>query len=393
MDVGRVSVRNPYRAAACIAAACIALASSCRTVIATEEDVSRALQTTLDNTVRWDENVHSAVLMVANDSRTWRGAAGLADPSGGVPMTSEHQFRSASSAKMMVATLTLILVEEGLVELDEPIAAYLPPAVVANLHVHDGIDYSDRVTTRHLLQHTSGLADHWFDERDEGRFLSLVLETETDRLWDPADIVAYLKGNVPPLFPPGEDIAYSDANYILIGLVIETVTGAPLHEVYRDRLFAPLGMDHTYMEFRESPRPVDVPTPLSHVFFGTLDYTSFRSISADWAGGGLVTTTADMVRFMRAFVDDRIFAQRSTRESMLEWMPMEGIMDYGLGVMRLRGRAGTVWGHMGVGQAFMLYQPELDVIFTGTLNQDEGDVGFVISSVLHTMEAFHAQLH
>ena len=76
------------------------------------------------------------------------------------------RFIAACVAKMMPATLTLLSVEGDLIALDAPIVEYLPPDITTGLHVHDGVDYSAEVTPRRLLQHTGGLADHWFDERD-----------------------------------------------------------------------------------------------------------------------------------------------------------------------------------------------------------------------------------
>ena len=148
-------------------------------------------------------------------------------------------------------------------------------------------------------------------------------------------------------------------------------------------------MEHTYMEFREEARPSLPGRTLSHVYYEEIDYTTFRSISADWAGGGLVTTAEDMTRFLRAFVDNRIFAQPDTREAMLDWVLWQGdTVDYGLGVMRIRGKTFTLWGHLGVGQAFMLYWPDGDVTLCGTMNQNEVQIGPLLSQVLKAVESY-----
>jgi len=367
----------------------VLLATACQPKIRTEAELGQAFQKALDEMVDGNENTHNAVMLVQGSDFTWKGASGLANPDTGLEMLPDDQYRSASSAKMTLATLTLKLVEDGAIDLDAPIADYLSADIVAGLHVYEGTDYSGTITTRQLLHHTTGLADDWFDERDEGRFLKMALETDIDRLWEPAELVAYVKENLPPLFAPDEGINYSDVNFVLAGLVIEAATGEPLHEVYRKQLFTPLGMDHTYMEFREEPRPSLAGRALSHVFYEEVDYTSFRSLSADWAGGGLVTTAEDMTRFIRAFADNTIFDDPETRDSMFDWMPWQGdSLDYGLGLMRIKGKTLTVWGHLGVGQAFMFYWPDGDVTMCGTMNQNEVQVGGFMSKVLKAVESY-----
>jgi CubicO group peptidase (beta-lactamase class C family) len=312
----------------------------------------------------------------------------MADPEAGIEMLPDDQFRSASSAKMMLATLMMKLMEQGMVDLDTPIADYLPAEIMDSLHIYEGQDYSSVLTTRHLLQHTSGLADNWANENEE--FIHLVLEGDPDKFWEPEETIRWAKENLPPLFAPGEGFHYSDINYMLAGLVIESVTGQLLHEVYREQLFEPLGMEHTYMELREAPRPSILGRSLSHVYYEEIDYTDHRSISADWAGGGLVTTTEDMNRFMQAFVSDQIFSNAKSRAAMLDWINWEGddTLDYGLGVMRIQGKTLMVWGHLGVGQVLMYYWPDGDVILTGTLNQQDANGGAFMSQILKAIESY-----
>jgi len=280
------------------------------------------------------------------------------------------------------------LTEQGLIDLDVPIANYVSAEIMDGLHIYEGQDYSGTLTTRHLLQHTSGLADNWTHE--SGEFMELVLEGDLDKLWEPEETIRWVKEQYPPLFVPGESLHYADINYMIAGLVIESATGLPLHEVYREQIFGPLGMEHTYMEFREDPRPSISGRTLSHVYYEDVDYTNHRSISADWAGGGLVTTTADMNRFMQSFVNDEIFANPETRAAMFDWVDWEGddTLDYGLGVMRIQGKTLMVWGHLGVGQVLMYYWPDGDVILTGTLNQQDANGGAFMSRILKAIESY-----
>ena len=367
------------------------LLSACKPKVQIENkaQLEAAFQAALDKMVNDNKNNHSAVIMIQGPGVEWQGASGYADPDAGIEMLPGDQYRSASTAKMTLTVLALRLAEEGYLDLDAPIADYLPNEIITGLHVYEGTDYSDTITTRQLLHNTSGIADFWFDERDEDRFITMVLEEDTDHLWQPIETVNYAKENLTPLSVPGEEVHYSDTNFILAGLVIESVTGQPLHEVYRQWLFEPLGMEHTYMEFREPSRESLPGRGISHVFYGDIDYTNFQSISADWAGGGLVTTTEDMTRFMRAFADNAIFTDPTTQDAMSDWMPFSGDnVEYGLGLMRITGKTITLIGHLGVGQAFIFYWPDGDVTLCGTLNQNEVQVGGMVSEMIIAMRSY-----
>jgi D-alanyl-D-alanine carboxypeptidase len=362
----------------------VAVLMGAQPIAAQEAPLDEIFQTMLDGLVSENEGIHNAVMLIEGQDFKWKGAAGLADPEAGVAMTTEHQYRSASIGKMFTATLAVKLAEQGVLDLDAPLADYLPDDVIAGIHVYEGTDYSYEITIRQALQHTTGVADYMFDDRDEGKFVAMVLETDTDRLWEPVELVNYVHENdyLTPYFAPGESMDYTDTNYVLVGLAIEAATGQPLHEAYREQLFEPLGMDHTYLEFREEARPSLDEASLSHVFWGEIDYTPFRSISSDWAGGGLVATVEDYNTFIRAFAHNEIFANPETRDAMLDWVdwPEAGEEGkYGLGMMYVSYEGIEFWGHAGVGQSFMFYWPDGDVTICGTLNQEEAPTAFLVT--------------
>ena len=127
------------------------------------------------------------------------------------------------------------------------------------------------------------------------------------------------------------------------------------------------------MKPARSPLPGREP---SRAYVGDLAYGTERSVSADWAGGGLVTTVDDLTRFIRAFADGRVFRNRSSRAQMLTWTPTgEPGVYYGLGVRRFvpeeqgMPELGENWGHTGFLKSYMLYWPERDATICGTLNQ------------------------
>lgn len=344
-------------------------------------ELARMMQELLDRAVGEDPSVENGVLLVEVPGRgfRWKGASGLADPREGLEMLPEDRFRSASVGKMVLATTAMKLVEEGAFGLDEPIGHRLSASITDGLHALNGRERGAGITPRQLLAHTSGLADYFSDGGTTygPPFVGLMLD-EPDRLWRPVEILAWAKRNLQPRFAPGRGWHYSDTGYLVVGLLVEAVTGQALHEVYRERIFGPLGMEHTHMTFRETERPSIPGRPESRAYSGGLDYTQARSVSADWAGGGLTTTVEDLRRFVRDFAADRIFRNPATRRAMLGWRPTgETGISYGLGVRRFALEElgmpgyGEVWGHTGALASFALYWPEEEAVITGTLNQSE----------------------
>jgi D-alanyl-D-alanine carboxypeptidase len=193
---------------------------------------------------------------------------------------------------------------------------------------------------------------------------------------DPRDVLAWTRANLRPHFAPGQGWHYADTGYVLVGLVIEAITGNPLHQAMRERILAPLRMDHTYMLFREPARPSTPGREPSIAYAGDVPYGTQRSVSADWGGGGLVVTAADLARFMRAFADDRIFRDSNSSQQMLTWTATgEPGVRYGLGIRHFSladlgmPGFGELWGHTRFLKSFMLYWPELKAVMCGTLNQ------------------------
>ncbi len=340
---------------------------------------AQALQELLDKFVSDDPFVHNGVLMVGTPNFVWTGASGFSDPDLKLPMRAEDQFQLASITKMFTASALMTLVEEGLIELDAGIGGYLPPSLTRGLHVFQGQEYGEDITPRQLMSHTSGLADFFGDgERGDGGVLPFIaqMQADPDRLWDPLDIVTWTKGNLHAHFQPGGGWHYSDTGMLLAGLIIEQVTNKALHDFIRERFFAPLSMAHTYMLFREPARPSIDGRGVSRAYAGDVVYGQTRSVTADWACGGLVSTAADLTRFLRAFVEDRIFRTPATKKQMLSWASTGELgVYYGLGLRRfdlsvfdLKG-LGDLWGHTGFIKSFMLYWPQGDTTICGTLNQ------------------------
>jgi D-alanyl-D-alanine carboxypeptidase len=295
---------------------------------------------------------------------TWSGAAGKATLHPARPMQAGDRFRAGSIMKPFVAAATLQLVEEGRFALDDPLPAVLPARVVARF------PEADRITVRMLLNHTSRIAEY-----SDAGFDRAVLANPRRR-WTTAELLDRAAAQ-PRSGAPGERFAYSNANYNLLGLVLEEATGKPWRAVVRERVIERLHLNHTSL-----PRPGDVPAGrgIAHGYelvHGRLrDLTGVDSSMAAAAGGhALLTTTTDLSRFLRALLAGRLFERQETLEEMRSFVPAadaHGRVGYGLGLERyvLPGGAELV-GHMGTTggyRSFMFRLPAQDIDIAMVIN-------------------------
>ncbi|MFC2077327.1 serine hydrolase domain-containing protein [Candidatus Bipolaricaulota bacterium] len=350
-----------------------------------DSTIGDTLKDQLDQFLGKHPEAPSAALLVETPSFSWKGASGFSDPEAGIPMDPDDLIYIASVAKTMTATITLRLAEEGALCLDDTLLAHLPADLLKGLHHFEGRSYSEKITVRHLLGHTSGLADSF----GSPGFMELIAQNP-DRLWKPEDTIEFIKEHCAPRFVPGTGFSYSDVNYNLVGLVIESVTGASLDAAYRRFIYEPLGLQSTHRRFVEAPRSGGS-SRTAHVFHGDVDFTTWRALTADWAGGGLDSTLEDLNRFLRALSHGEVLRQPSTREAMFQWRTWSGNASYGLGAISFdldqdpdasRHSMGQIWGHIGASSCFMFFWPMADASFCGTFNQvacESAIVPFVVN--------------
>jgi D-alanyl-D-alanine carboxypeptidase len=253
----------------------------------------------------------------------------------------EVAFRIASVTKMMTATALLVLADQGHCRLDDPTGQYLPGEVVDRFHDSTGRPYAAAITLRQLLDHTSGLPNFFSQPAIE----EAVRQGGGRRRFRPADLVELAVAGEPPTSPPGTARAYTDTGFLLAGLIIQALTGRPLQAAYRELVLDPAGMADTWLESSdEPPRRHDI---APHEFEG--QNITGMDPTVDWAGGGLVSTAADLAAFLRALTRGRLVSSGAWSE-MTRWQPgPEGYYDdYGLGLGRYRFPAAQVIGHHGV---------------------------------------------
>lgn len=310
------------------------------------------------------------ILRVRRGSLWWEGSnrGDIATTVAGTgPFT--RAFRTASVTKTFTAVVVLLLAEEGALAIDDAVAAYLPSGICERIHVLDGISYGPRITIAQLLNHRSGLFDYATDPRFAERIAGAPA-----RQWSPLDLLNEALEDRTPYFRPGESLTYSDTGYVLLGMIVEGVTGATLAAAYRTRLLAPLGLRYTYLEGKEAP----VDWPVSHAFAGAVDTFGLDPSFDTFGGGGLVSTAADLDSFITSLLSGAVFAKEATLRSMMAGTDAAP----GSGTRKTRSAAGLsafsiaeqrFWGHLGHWNSFMLHSIEEDISICGTFNQADED--------------------
>ncbi|MFC4493324.1 serine hydrolase domain-containing protein [Streptomyces ovatisporus] len=285
------------------------------------------------------------VLAQAEDGGgVWNGASGTAERTTLRPPLAGDRFRIGSLTKPFIAAVVLQLEAEGKVDLDDPVERWLPGTLRGN--GHDG----RRVTLRQLLGHTSGVYDFTTDPRTYRDYIGPGFLRNRYEAPEPAEQVRTAMAH-PPSFAPGTGWEYSNTNYVLIGMVVEEVTGRPYAREVERRITRPLGLDDTSLP-GASP---EIPGPHGRSY-STLsrsgphppvhDVTRLDPSQAG-AAGEMISSTDDLIRFMRALLSGDVLPQRQLREMKSTVSTGDG-SRYGLGLTVRRLPCGTeVWGHEG----------------------------------------------
>jgi D-alanyl-D-alanine carboxypeptidase len=314
---------------------------------------------------------------------SFSGASGLFARGQSRALRAKDPFRAASVTKAVTAATAVRLAAQGRWSLDGPVTAFLPSNIVEILQNLEGLATLDTLTTRRLLNHTSGIPDYFFDERFQAR-----VRADPNRMWRPAELVEAAVEAKRLLFLPGTDFSYGDTGYVLVGLAIEQLVDRPLAEAYRSLIFAPLAMDATYLEWHEPPRG----SPVSHHYDGDRDLLPLNT-SFDWAGGGLVTTAGDLVRFVQGLFGKALFEQRwlgelTTWRNQLRWSSDSSAryLRYGLGVGANLACGEEIIGATGVWGAFAYFWPAGDAAIAGTVNLRGADRTPLLDSVICALQ-------
>jgi CubicO group peptidase (beta-lactamase class C family) len=313
--------------------------------------------------------VPGAVVMVVRDGGVALAKGyGVADLASGRPVDPERTlFRVASNSKLVVATAAMQLVEQGKLDLDADVNGLL-----RDFRVRDA--FGAPVTLRQLLTHTAG-----FDDRHLGT--AAPLESA------PVPLARYLAARLPPrVLPPGEVISYSNHGYALAGHLVELAAGTPFHEHVQRAVFAPLGMAKSRFGF-DAPAPAELARPYAFRG-GRHEDLGYDRLAFDPAGA-MVTTGADMARFMLAHLgrgrlgDARILSEAAALEMQRVQVAMHpDLAGWCLGFMEIRQNGVRAIGHGGSWRGFG----------TQLVLVPEAGLGWFVSTNLDYHGPFHEAL-
>jgi D-alanyl-D-alanine carboxypeptidase len=272
------------------------------------------------------------------------------------------------------------LYEKGALSLDDPMARYLPAGLIRGIHIYKGKDYSQEITIKQLLSHTSGIADYYSERPEGGKSLFELLLEEPKQSWTVEQTIERARDDLKPNFKPGTDASYSDTNFQLLGKIIEAITGKPLYAVYQDFIFRPLGLKHTWLVGYPEPQIAASAAP-ADVFYKDKNITQTRSNGAYWADGGIVSTAEKMIFFLKALNEGRIIS-RDTLKLMHNWHKLQFPLQYGYGTMYFKlpwfinmvMSVPPLWGHSGSTGSFLYYSEGLNLYMAGSINQVDSKI-------------------
>lgn len=274
--------------------------------------------------------------------------AGVGDKETGEPVPYDTRCRVGFVQMSFMAVVTLQLVSEGRLSLDDTVDRWLPGVLTGS--GHDG----SAVTVRHLLQHTSGVYDYTHDMETISSLNYVEGYAEKGlRTYTPHELVEVAMREE-PRFTPGTDWGFSYTNYTLIGMIIDAVTDGDWRAELNTRIIGPLGLRHTTLPGADP----EMPEPHAQSYCGynlaePINVTRFNATVVG-AAGEMISTPADLIRFFTALHEGTLLPD-ALRQQMYDVMPAPQLdamwpgACYGLGLIRLPlpDDSGYFYGHGG----------------------------------------------
>jgi len=290
-----------------------------------------------------DDEPGISVILAKGDEILYKNGHGMANLEHNISISPEMVFRLGSLTKQMTTASIMMLAEEGLLQVDDPITQYFP-----NYPTHG---YT--ITLRHLMTHTSGIID----------FLAIEEFPEIEKEDITAmDVIDFFK-NQPMNFAPGEAYSYTNSGYVMLGAIIEQLTGQSYEDFVQERIFTPLGMDNTYHgSFKKI-----IPNRVTGYAMGPNGYenSSYLSMTIPGAAGAIISTVDDLHTWNTALFAGDVVSMESLEEMTTPFILNNGELSnygFGLAIQSLRGQ--PMISHTGGINGFITYAaylPESDM--------------------------------
>jgi D-alanyl-D-alanine carboxypeptidase len=321
--------------------------------------LEQRLQATFDDLHKAGSFPGGTAAVTLPDGRVIPLAVGVSDRRAGTPMRTSDRLLTGSTGKTYASAVALLLVQDGRLGLDDPIAKWLGTEPWFGRIAH-----ARRITVRHLMTHTSGLVRYELNPK----FIA-DLNAQPDRVWTTADRLAYLFDAAPP-FEPGAGWEYSDTNFIVLGAIIERAGGSSYYDQLRRRILEPFKLADTIpVESRVVPGLAQGYAGEKNPF-GLPDEVIANGRFAinpqfEWTGGGLAVTAPDLARWGWLLYGGKVLEQPMMAE-LLKGVParLGPETQYGLGVIIRPTPHGVSHGHSGFMPGYqtdLMYFPELQI--------------------------------
>lgn len=338
-------------------------------------DVKTNWQTSLDRMVEKFGLPGISVAYQLPDGKLTALTSGLADRETAAPMTPDTLLLAGSVGKTFVAAVALGLAQEGKLSLDDKIERWL-----GDEPWFQDLPGSKDITVRQLMMHRSGLADHANDLRFAAKVRQVIVApgSDPDFYFHPAELIDFVLKKK-PRFAPGEQFAYTDTGYIVLGLVIERAGGAPYYEQLQKRFLDPLGLVHTVPANRRDIAGIASGYLAPKNVFGLPEKTTKEGKLAfnpanEWTGGGLASTPSDLARWGAALYGGSALPGAYLDELVAAAGPdKDKDHFYGLGVFVDRTDLGLKYGHGGWFPGYLTqlaYYPDYGVAIAVQTNTD-----------------------
>ena len=346
-----------------------------------------------------DNVIPGAIVSISSPTEgDWTATFGTGRIGADEPLSADDYFRIGSNTKTMTSTVILQLVQEGKLSLDDRISKFRPD-----------VPGGDDITIAQLAEMRSGLFSYTFD-----RGFNETLDNDPGKAWTPDELLAIAFSH-PPNSAPGEKFDYCNTNIVLLGLVIEQLTGKSAAEAFEERIFQPLGLSHTSLPAANDasipdPHPqgyafgtnvstiesYELPEPQrAEALAGTLLPGNQTDANPSWAwtAGGAMSTVGELATYVKALVGGGLLDDATQKLRLDSIQPTDPdnpeLAGYGLGIARfgphLIGHDGQIPGYM----SFMGYDPESELTIVIATNlaavpSGEGSALVLLKAILPT---------
>lgn len=309
------------------------------------------------------KSIHEATLLIENGDGSLCYSANYGDK------TLDSPILIASITKMITSACVFILEEKNKLSFTDRVVDYFKSDTLKGLHMLKGKDYTSELTIMHLLTQTSGLPDV-YEETKSNIKKKMILQDFEYSMEEWITITKTLKPHFTPRL--SGKAYYADINFDILGEIVEKVTNSSLSQVFNDYIFKPLGLTNTYV-------PNTSKDIVPYIYYKNRKLYRPGSIASSAASGGVISTTNELMVFLKAFFQGALFNTNkfnnfsTHRKLQLSRTPIH----YGIGYMHIPlGGMSTVFqgkgqliGHSGSTGSYAFYYPEKDLFFVGDLNQ------------------------